>query len=61
MTGADARVALVTGGAGGLGIAIAEALCADGTSVIENINQIDRGYEDIDGRLRSLGARIKRI
>jgi UDP-N-acetylglucosamine 1-carboxyvinyltransferase len=37
------------------------ALCADGTSVIENINQIDRGYEDIDGRLRSLGARIKRI
>ena len=34
---------------------------ADGTSVIENINQIDRGYEDIDGRLRSLGARIKRI
>ncbi len=34
MTGADARVAFVTGGAGGLGIAIAEALCADGTSVV---------------------------
>jgi UDP-N-acetylglucosamine 1-carboxyvinyltransferase len=44
------------------GIALLIApLCADGTSVIENINQIDRGYEDIDGRLRSLGARIKRI
>ncbi|MBQ3681297.1 MAG: UDP-N-acetylglucosamine 1-carboxyvinyltransferase, partial [Paludibacteraceae bacterium] len=44
----------------GIALLIA-ALCADGTSVIENINQIDRGYEDIDGRLRSLGARIKRI
>ena len=44
----------------GIALLIA-ALCADGTIVIENINQIDRGYEDIDGRLRSLGARIKRI
>ena len=44
----------------GIALLIA-ALCADGPSVIENINQIDRGYEDIDGRLRSLGARIKRI
>ena len=44
----------------GIALLIA-ALCADGTSVRENINQIDRGYEDIDGRLRSLGARIKRI
>ena len=37
------------------------ALSADGKSVIQNIEQIDRGYEDIDGRLRKLGADIKRI
>jgi UDP-N-acetylglucosamine 1-carboxyvinyltransferase len=37
------------------------ALCADGTSVIDNIQMIDRGYEDIDGRLCALGARITRI
>ena len=37
------------------------ALCAKGTSVINNIEQIDRGYEDIDGRLRGLGAKIERV
>ena len=37
------------------------ALCAEGTSVIGNIGQIDRGYERIDERLRSLGASIERI
>ena len=37
------------------------ALCAKGTSVINNIEQIDRGYEDIDGRLRALGAKIERV
>ncbi|MDH4127930.1 MAG: UDP-N-acetylglucosamine 1-carboxyvinyltransferase [Spirochaetota bacterium] len=36
------------------------ALCAKGRSVIHNIVQIDRGYEDIDSRLQSLGARIER-
>jgi UDP-N-acetylglucosamine 1-carboxyvinyltransferase len=36
------------------------ALCAKGTSVIDNIDQIDRGYEDVDGRLRGLGAKIER-
>jgi UDP-N-acetylglucosamine 1-carboxyvinyltransferase len=36
------------------------ALAADGESVIHNIGQIDRGYERIDERLRSLGARIER-
>ena len=40
---------------------IIAALCADGVSVISNIEQIDRGYEAIDERLRSLGARIKRV
>ena len=37
------------------------ALSADGKSIIQNIEQIDRGYQDIDGRLRELGADIKRI
>ena len=36
------------------------ALCAEGTSVIRNIGQIDRGYERIDGKLHALGARIER-
>jgi len=37
------------------------ALSANGTSVIENIEQIDRGYQDIDVRLKALGAKIERI
>jgi UDP-N-acetylglucosamine 1-carboxyvinyltransferase len=37
------------------------ALAADGTSEIGNIRQIDRGYEQIDERLRALGARIERV
>ncbi len=37
------------------------ALSAKGKSLIYNINQIDRGYQNIDGRLQALGARIKRI
>lgn len=37
------------------------ALSAKGTSTIENIEQIDRGYEDIEERLKSIGARIERI
>ena len=37
------------------------ALSADGTSIIDNIDQIDRGYQDIDGRLRKLGAQIERM
>jgi UDP-N-acetylglucosamine 1-carboxyvinyltransferase len=37
------------------------ALCAEGTSTIGNIGEIDRGYERIDERLRSLGAHIERI
>ena len=36
------------------------ALCAEGTTEIGNIRQIDRGYERIDERLRALGARIER-
>jgi len=37
------------------------SLCADGVSTIGNIGQIDRGYERIDERLRSLGASIDRV
>jgi UDP-N-acetylglucosamine 1-carboxyvinyltransferase len=37
------------------------ALCAEGTSTIGNVGEIDRGYERIDERLRSLGAQIERI
>ena len=37
------------------------ALSAEGTSTIHNINQIDRGYENIDGRLQAIGADIIRL
>jgi len=43
----------------GMAMVIA-ALCAEGTSTIGNIRQIDRGYERIDERLRQLGASIDR-
>ena len=44
----------------GISLLIA-ALSAEGTSIIHNIEQIDRGYENIDGRLLALGAKIKRF
>ena len=44
----------------GMALVIA-ALCAEGRTVIRSVDQIDRGYEDIDGRLLALGARIKRV
>lgn len=37
------------------------ALSAEGVSRIYNIDQIDRGYQDIEGRLKALGARIERL
>ena len=37
------------------------ALSAEGTSTIHNINQIDRGYQNIDERLNALGANIQRV
>ena len=37
------------------------ALSAEGTSIIQNIEQIDRGYQYIDKRLQNLGAHIKRV
>lgn len=44
----------------GISLLIA-ALSAQGTSTIHNIEQIDRGYENIDGRLRAIGAKIERV
>lgn len=44
----------------GIALLIA-AMSANGTSTISNIEQIDRGYEDIDKRLNAIGARIMRI
>ncbi len=43
----------------GMAMVIA-ALCAEGRSIIRNVYQIERGYEDLIGRLQSLGARIER-
>ncbi|MBU2610481.1 MAG: UDP-N-acetylglucosamine 1-carboxyvinyltransferase [Chloroflexi bacterium] len=37
------------------------ALAAQGQSTIRNIGQIERGYENVDGKLRSLGAQIERV
>ncbi|MAN27551.1 MULTISPECIES: UDP-N-acetylglucosamine 1-carboxyvinyltransferase [Mesonia] len=44
----------------GISLLIA-ALSAKGTSTIHNIEQIDRGYENIDGRLKAIGAKITRL
>jgi UDP-N-acetylglucosamine 1-carboxyvinyltransferase len=44
----------------GMALLIA-ALCASGTSVIQNINQIDRGYERMETKLQALGAQIERV
>ena len=44
----------------GMALLIA-ALCADGRSVINNVGQIERGYERIDFRLRQLGASVERV
>ena len=44
----------------GISLLIA-ALSAKGISIIQNIDQIDRGYEDIDIRLKALGAKIERV
>ena len=44
----------------GMALLIA-ALAAQGTSTIANVGQIDRGYQAIDAKLRSLGAHIKRV
>ena len=37
------------------------ALCAEGTSELADVYHLDRGYEDLDGKLRQLGARLERV
>ena len=37
------------------------ALAANGVSTIRNVGQIDRGYENVDVKLRNLGAKIERV
>jgi UDP-N-acetylglucosamine 1-carboxyvinyltransferase len=44
----------------GMALLIA-ALCAEGRSIINNVGQIERGYERIDHRLRDLGASVERV
>ena len=44
----------------GMALLIA-ALCAEGRSIINNVGQIERGYERIDHRLRELGASVERV
>lgn len=44
----------------GMALLIA-ALCAEGRSIINNVGQIERGYERIDSRLRALGASVERV
>jgi UDP-N-acetylglucosamine 1-carboxyvinyltransferase len=44
----------------GIALVIA-ALCAEGRTVIRSVEQIDRGYEDLDAKLVALGARVKRV
>ena len=42
-----------------LGVEVIRA--ADGVSEVDGVDEIDRGYEHIDGRLRQLGADIRRV
>jgi len=44
----------------GIALLIA-AMSANGVSTISNIEQIDRGYENIEARLNALGAKIERV
>jgi len=44
----------------GMAMVIA-ALCAEGKSIIHNVYQIERGYENLTGRLQALGAHIQKI
>jgi UDP-N-acetylglucosamine 1-carboxyvinyltransferase len=40
---------------------VVAALAADGRTIIRSVDQIDRGYENIDAKLQALGARIQRV
>jgi UDP-N-acetylglucosamine 1-carboxyvinyltransferase len=36
-------------------------LAAEGTTIVQGLKHLDRGYEDIEGKLRKLGAKLTRI
>ena len=55
LKGAESYICDLRGGAG----IILSALCADGRSKIHNSHFVERGYESIERKLRSLGAEIK--
>ena len=57
LSGAKVRAAELRGGAA----LVVAALAAEGMSEITGLQYIDRGYENIEGALRSVGADIKRI
>ena len=57
LTGAPVKATDLRAGAA----LIIAALAADGTTEIEDIYHIERGYEDIEKKLRNLGANIKKI
>ena len=53
-------IAMILSFIAGIALLIA-AMSAEGTSTISNIEQIDRGYQNIESRLNAIGARITRI
>ena len=57
LRGAKVRIPDIRSG----GALVVAALCADGTSILENVLHIDRGYEDIEAKLRGLGAQVRRV
>ena len=57
LTGTAVRVPDIRSGAA----LVIAALCAQGTSELSDVFHLDRGYQDLDGKLRSLGARLERV
>jgi UDP-N-acetylglucosamine 1-carboxyvinyltransferase len=55
--GAHVRIPDIRSGAA----LVIAALCAQGESELEDVYHLDRGYEDLDGKLRSLGAQLERV
>jgi UDP-N-acetylglucosamine 1-carboxyvinyltransferase len=57
LSGARVRIPDIRSGAA----LVIAALCAGGVSELEDVYHLDRGYEDLDGKLRSLGAQLERV
>jgi len=57
LAGAHVRVPDIRSGAA----LVIAALCAEGTSVLDDVYHLDRGYENMDAKLRSLGASVQRV